>query len=250
MTEVTGSLHCRHSTLLSAGTGVNVYRDSASETEVQMKWFHIPTMILATLLCSTVSADEPTLTIELDVSEVPHLKAWGDDAAELIARWYTRINNLIPAKGYSPPRKIVLKLKKSEEGVAATSGNVITVSSHWIEKHPDDIGLVVHELVHVIQAYPSADPWWLTEGIADYLRWAIYEGKPQSWFARPQQEKGYQQGYRIAAGFLLWLESDAAPGIVNKLNSAIRSGRYSDQIFVDATNRSLDELWKEYVGQQ
>jgi hypothetical protein len=27
----------------------------------------------------------------------------------------------------------------------------------------------------VIQAYPDPDPGWITEGIADYLRWAIYE---------------------------------------------------------------------------
>ena len=40
--------------------------------------------------------------------------------------------------------------------------------AQWISDHPDDFGMVIHELIHVIQAYPAAGdkPGWLVEGIA------------------------------------------------------------------------------------
>jgi len=38
---------------------------------------------------------------------------------------------------------------------AVTSGATIQISVDWITKHPDDFGLVIHELTHVIQNYPS-----------------------------------------------------------------------------------------------
>jgi len=44
--------------------------------------------------------------------------------------------------------------------------------------------MIVHELVHVVQAYPEnrANMGWLAEGIADYIRFWKYE--PQTRQAR------------------------------------------------------------------
>lgn len=195
----------------------------------------------------TKAADDAPLRVELDVSEVPHLSQWGEEAKAIILEWHPRICSLLPTEGVKPAREITLKLQKSDHGIAGTSGTTITVSSHWIEKHPDDLGLVFHELVHVIQAYPSGKPWWLTEGIADYLRWGIYEGKEPKWFSRPKEPEGYKKGYQVAAGFLLWLESEISPGIVEKLNTAMRRGEYSEDLFKTETERSINELWDNYV---
>ena len=107
--------------------------------------------------------------------------------------------------------------------------------------------MVIHELTHVIQRYPKPQPWWITEGIADYIRWAIYEGKPQKWFPKNKKPDGYTAGYRETAGFLLWLESDKAPGIVKELNSAMRKQSYSDEIFKQRTGKGVKELWGEYL---
>ena len=188
------------------------------------------------------------LTVELDASQVPHLSDWGEEARGLLVEWHPRFANLLPTEGFTPPNRVRLVLEKTDEGVAATSGAVITVSSHWIEKRPEDLGLAVHELVHVVQSYPPGSEWWVTEGIADYLRWAIYEGKPQSWFARPREPQGYRRGYRDAAGFLLWLETGPSPGVVNRVNTALRRGEYSADLFTTADGRDLDGLWDEYVG--
>lgn len=57
---------------------------------------------------------------------------------------------MVASKGFVPPSEMELVFRKSNEGIGGTSGNRIVVSSHWIEKHPEDIGLVVHELVHII----------------------------------------------------------------------------------------------------
>ncbi len=193
----------------------------------------------------TYSEDSKVL-VELDTSEVPEMKEWGETAKRLLEEWHPRIANLLPTKDFVPPAEMALKLKKSEKGVGGTTGTRIQVSSHWIRKHPEDLGLVVHELVHVIQRYPKNKHGWLTEGIADYIRWAIYEGKPQAWFPAPRKPGGYKQGYRITAGFFLWLESDASPGIVKKLNTAARNRKYDDEIFLKETGRPLETLWDEY----
>ncbi len=212
-----------------------------------MKQLLVLPLVLLIPLCRPVVADDAPLHVELDSSEVPHLTEWGEDAKALVVRWHPRISNLLATKDVESPRRITLRLRKSDKRVGATSGTTITISSSWIEKHPEDLGLVLHELVHVIQSYPSGKPWWVTEGIADYLRWGIYEGKEQKWFPRPKEKQGYKKGYRVTAGFLLWLESDIAPGIVKKLNTAMRNGKYSDALFKMETGQSLDELWDRYM---
>lgn len=206
------------------------------------------TFLLLFVVFGKAVAEDSKLSVKLDTEEVPHLMAWGEEAKRVAERWYPRIENLLLTKDFQPPREISLKIKKSDKGVGGTAGTKITLSSHWVEKHPEDLGLVVHELTHVVQGYPSGKPWWLTEGIADYIRWAIYEGKGQDWFPRPKDPEGYKKGYRVTAGFLLWLEADPAPGIVKKLNTAMRGENYSEKLFKQETGRSLDDLWSEYVG--
>jgi hypothetical protein len=204
------------------------------------------------LLVCVGSAANAQVIVHLDVNEVndvPMLVDWGNQAKQLVERWHQRIANLIPTKGFDVPGEVWLKIRKSNRGIAGTSGGRITVSSGWIEKHPEDIGLVHHELVHVIQDYKARRvPGWVTEGIADYLRWAIYEAKPQDWFPFADKPRGYRDSYRVTGGFFLWLESDRCPGIVNKLNTAVRKGTFTDQSwFEQQAGAKLDELWTDYV---
>ena len=188
------------------------------------------------------------VVVHLDVSGVPRQAAWGERGQRLIEEWYPRIHNLLASADFEPPRELTLVLVESTKGVGATSGNRIMAFSNWVEKHPEDFGMLIHELVHVIQSYPKKEPEWVTEGIADYVRWAIYEGKPQEWFGIPDQRAGYTKGYRAAAGFFLWLESGAAPGVVRRLNSAMRAGNYDAAIFEEAGGSSLESLWEQYVA--
>jgi hypothetical protein len=204
--------------------------------------------LFALLLICPVMAKDVGLQVTLDVSEAPQLKAWGEEAKALLEVWSPRLENLLLSEGAVSTPPITLRIKKADKGVGATSGTTISIVSSWIEKHPEDFGLAIHELVHVIQAYPNAEPWWVTEGIADYLRWGIFEGKALAAFPRPKVAQGYQKGYQVAGGFLLWLEAGPAPGIVKRLNTAMRKGQYKATLFEEMTGRPLDQLWDAYVG--
>ncbi len=211
-------------------------------------------LLIAILFCSAAPAvaQQQEVKVELDTSQVadnPGLVKWGEDAKAMIEEWHPRLSNLLASKGFTPPNEVRLVIRKSDKGIAHASGRTITVMSNWIEKRPGDVGLVIHELTHVIQRYRRT-PMWVTEGIADYVRWAIYEGKPQGWFRCPKSDDGYKQGYRVTAGFLLWLEAGPAPGIVNRLNRAARKAEYDDAIFEEASGRSLTALWSQYVEER
>ncbi len=185
------------------------------------------------------------IKVNLNYKEVPHLQNWAHDAKELILIWTSRIGKTLDIDTY--PRNIDLNIIKSEEGIAFADSNSITVSSHWIEKHPQDIGLIVHEVVHVVQLYPKFEPGWVTEGIADYIRWYIYEKKPLHWFPEGEAEKGFEAAYRVTAGFFAWISEYKQTGFLKILNREMKMGNYNEEIFLRELGKPLDDLWKEYL---
>ena len=90
---------------------------------------------------------------------------------------------MLPSDGFRPPTAIVLVFKKDMKGVAFTSGHQITIAADWVRRHPEDKGMVVHELVHIIQSYPPTRSGWLVEGIADWVRFFKFE--PETKLAPP-----------------------------------------------------------------
>ena len=96
------------------------------------------------------------MSVNLNVRQVPQLENWGIQAKNLITIWCPRIARVLDVEEY--PHNLDLTLQKSDEGIAYTDSNTITVSSHWIEKYTKDIGLIVHEAVHVVQLYPEFEP--------------------------------------------------------------------------------------------
>lgn len=206
--------------------------------------FRILPIILGLFFTSCDKTDIKKLIVNLDYSETPHLEKWGEDAKQLLLDWIPKISNLLEDKNF--PDEINLVFQKSEEGIAYADSNKIVVSSHWIEKYPDDIGLIVHEGVHVVQLYPSFHPGWLTEGIADYIRWHLYEKKQLDWFPLSKNEKGWEDAYQATGGFLLWLTIEKNPNIVKILHSAMKTESYSDSIFNENCGNDLPKLWMDY----
>lgn len=206
-------------------------------------------MLLLSTFCAAWTCADVRVTLDVEeIKDSPELTKWADNAKKLIEEWHPRITNLIPTTDYEAPTEIRLVFRKTDKGIAWTSGTTITCASAWIEKHPDDIGLVFHELVHVIQQYKGRVPSWAMEGIADYLRWAIFEGKPQQWFPYSRKEDGYHDSYQVTGGFFLWLETNRCPGIVSKLNTAARKGEYKESLFTEYTGgASLQALWADYL---
>lgn len=136
------------------------------------------------------------------------------------------------------------------KGVAATSGTVVSYNPQWFVKHAEDIDVVTHEVMHIVQAYGNAPgPWWVTEGIADYVRSVYGVNNPAAkWMLGPYKAgQKYDNGYRVTARFFTWLEKNGHKGIVKALDKSMRDHSYTENIWKDQTTKTLDELWDAYV---
>ena len=136
------------------------------------------------------------------------LPDWADRAEKQMESFWPDTAALLYTDKFLTPNmvNVVYKTGPDVTGVAATGGGVMTVNTAWCKGHPDDTGLTVHETAHVIQAYPSYNPVWLIEGIADYVRWIRFE--PQNYHPRINvQTATYHDSYRTTATFLAWCEA-------------------------------------------
>jgi hypothetical protein len=205
---------------------------------------------IAFSLLSQATADDqgkaPSVKVVVDVTEAPDLAAWAGEAKQLVEKWHPIITDLLPGDRFTPPSEVKLVFKKDMKGVASTTEATITVAANWVKKHPDDYGMVVHELTHVIQAYPSSDAGWLVEGIADYVRFYHFEPKTKLGPIDPARES-YRDGYRTTAMFLAWIERTHDKAIVRKMNDALRKSEYSYDLFKKCTGKSLDRLWADFL---
>ncbi|MFO0808271.1 MAG: basic secretory protein-like protein [Gemmataceae bacterium] len=200
-----------------------------------------------------VESDPPVATfrypieISLDVTDAPEMKEWGEKVIRVCERQYTMINDELKSDGFKPRTTIAMRLKSDYNGVAAAGGGRITGSVKFFKDHPDDIGAMVHETVHVVQSYRTrGNPGWLVEGIADYIRFYRFEQDKQK---PPTPERArYNGSYRVTARFLNYVADKYDKELVRKLNKAMREGEYKPEIWKELTKKSVEELgdeWKE-----
>jgi len=185
----------------------------------------------------------PKLEVTIVAPQDAKTVKWAEDAKKLTQKWYPKIVEILGVEQPVDPLRIKLVFRKME-GVAYSSGREIHVSTDWIEQHPDDIGLVVHELTHQVQSYPDYDPSWVTEGIADYVRWWCYEPKsPRSPinFSRAK----YSDSYRTTAAFFHWIEVKN-PGFIKTLSDVMLKNTYGDDRWSQWANAPIDDLWAQF----
>jgi hypothetical protein len=174
--------------------------------------------------------------------ETPEMKPWADRVAALCTRAYPIINDELQSEGFHPPHLVTLTLKRpwKGKGVAHASGSQITGSADFFSKHPNDSGAFIHETVHVVQRYRGNAPGWLVEGIADYIRFFVFEPRR---LGRINAAKAHYDGsYRVSAAFLAYLCNVYDPLLVRKLNKLLREGKYDPQFFKQQTGKTLAEL--------
>lgn len=207
-----------------------------------------------------MSTPDRTYEGVIDTSATPDLTEWAnEELAPVVKEWYPKIVKLLPSDGFQAPRSFSITFSPSYRGVAATGGTRVSCAAEWFRRNLDGEakGAVVHELVHVVQQYGRArrnnpdatrPPGWLVEGIPDYIRWFLYE--PQSRGAEISQRNlsraRYDGSYRISANFLNWVTDRYDRDVVAKLNSALRDGRYKEDLWTDYTDRTLAELGDEW----
>lgn len=135
------------------------------------------------------------------------------------------------------------------KAVAEASGNRILFSANYLKAHPTDIDVVTHETMHIVQGYGySAGPVWLTEGIADYVRYQYGVDNVGSKWSLPayNTKQSYKNSYRITARFFAWLEQNVKSGLVASLDQQLRAHQYTEQSWVNLTGKNIDQLWDDY----
>lgn len=200
---------------------------------------------------ATNSEGKVIATITVDATETPDLKDWAFKSGELCAEWYPKIVKLLDSEGFKPYDNIRIRFRENMRGVAGTSRASISVSANYVRKNTNDWGMIIHELTHIVQAYPEAQqgytkPGWLVEGIADYIRICHFEPNARRPRINPDRAS-YRDAYKTTAIFLEWAEKKYDKELVKKLNQPLREGKFKVEMFKDFTGKTVDELWQEFT---
>jgi hypothetical protein len=192
--------------------------------------------------------------IAFDLSQTPELKEWVDAKLKPVcAKWYPMIVEMLPSEGYTAPERFTIVFHKDMRGVANASGRRINCAAPWFKRNLDGeaVGAVVHEMVHIVQQYRRArggnrNPGWMVEGLADYIRWFLYEPEDKRPRPNPTRAK-YTDSYRTTAAFLAYVKETHDKELIKKFNTAMREGKYSADLWKDYTGKTADDLWADYV---
>ncbi len=228
--------------------------------------------LVETKAAAPVEAPKPVITdfatpdgkfkFSVDTTLAPDLFKWVEkELMPVVCDWYPRIVAMLPSDGFTAADKVQLEFRNDMGGIPAyTGGTKVSMNLPWFRSQlqGEAKGCVIHELVHVVQHYghaaaantrPTQPPGWVCEGIADYIRWFIYEPKSKG----AEITKGnfssvhFNDSYRTTANFLNWVVEAHDKDLILKLNTAARQGSYSDKVWQDATGKSTEQLaadWK------
>jgi hypothetical protein len=208
----------------------------------------------------TFAAEGGRYRFTLDVTAAPDLLAWAESKLQpVVQEWYPKLVGLLPSPGFQAATNITLRFRDDLGGTPASAGGSrVNLNSDWFrrELEGEALGSVVHELVHVVQDYgrvrrstrATRTPGWLVEGIADYIRWFLFEPEKHGAeiTARNLAQARYDASYRITGNFLNWVTQKYDPEIVGKLNAAAREGRYAESMWRERTGKELKELGEEW----
>lgn len=184
-----------------------------------------------------------TSLCKVDYNEFPTMGIFIKEVAKLCEDNYPKISQRLANDKLQPPYLIIFK-KKLVDKAGEVRQSIINLSGGWFTAHPEDLGTIIHEMTHVVQNSSVDQPFWLIEGIADYIRyWLDYS----TFLNYPHCEFGehYTSGYECSAAFLRYVEKVYNKDIITKLNLALRENNYTDSLFKSFTGKTLEELWQE-----
>jgi hypothetical protein len=166
----------------------------------------------------------------------------------LVKTFYTVYPELAKAYNKNTLKEVTMVIDTTYDGVAATDNGRVVINYKWLHKHPEDIDVVTHEVMHIVQDYKGYGPGWLTEGIADYARYKFGVNNDAAGWKLPDYKstQNYDNAYRITARFLVWIEAKVKPGIVKTLDKQMRDHTLTDDTWKTLTGKTVDELWKDY----
>lgn len=172
---------------------------------------------------------------------------------ELIDAYFKVFPVLVSTFNEKTTHNVIFITDTAYKGVAEASGNRILFSTTYMNAHPTDIDIVTHEGMHLVQGYGyGSGPVWLTEGIADFIRYKYgVDNIGSKWllpaFTAKQNEKKYENSYRITARFFEWIDQKVKPGLIIEIDKELRNHTYNKDTWVKLSGKTIDELWDEYA---
>ncbi len=223
-----------------------------------------PALVRAEKKVETLVSKDGKYKYILDSSEAPDLADWAKiHMMPVMEEWYPKIIDMLPVPGYTPPTtvyftmKLATTLPGNAQGVPAyASGDHVTLNASFMrdQQGGEAVGAAVHEIVHVVQFGSGVSnrgqrpPTWVTEGVADYIRWFLYE--PQAHGAeitkRNWANAKYDASYRVTANFYDYVIKNHEKDLMKKLNLATHEG-YTPDLWKQWTGKTAEELnddWK------
>lgn len=201
--------------------------------------------ITASVDLTNVRVDEPTKT-KLDELAKAYEKVARDN--------YPLIIHALRMENDPVAKDVRIIVTYGYNGVAATSdsgfggankGARIEVSAKYALSHPGDLGMIVHEMCHVVQSYPDYDPVWLVEGVADWVRWFNWEDVAKR--PRPNPAKATaRDSYQTTGSFLYYVSTHYDINLVPKINRLFKNRQYKESFFKEDTGKTLDQLDAEW----
>ena len=213
-------------------------------------------------ILDTYKTDDGRYTFIVDSTQSPELRDWfGKKAIPAVKEWYPKIVDLIAVPGFSSPVQMTLRLQEGviipgNRGIPAfASGRNIVVSSEFLrsQEKGEAIGCVIHEIVHIAQTSDwgrgrrGRVPSWVTEGVADYIRWFLFEPESGGAVIRDPDKARYDASYRTTANFFDWVVRTQVKDLPRKLNATSSTG-YHHGLWREWTGKTVEELeadWKK-----
>ncbi len=197
-------------------------------------------------VCGATVRSTEHIVINITFHGADDMRPWAQKALVVADEWYPRICRMLPSPGFTPPRKVQLVIDEKMKGIAYTVDTTVHLGADYFRHNPNDLGVIVHELTHVVQQYHHPEPGWLVEGMADYVRFYFYEPMARRPHIPPAGHH-YTDGYQMAAEFLQFVATHYNSNLVRLLNVKLRDGTYHDTLFRQLTGHSLQELWRIFT---
>lgn len=180
-----------------------------------------------------------------DVSAAPEMLDWTRSVlAPTVRTWYPKIVDAISSPA-AAPKKVTIAFKSGINVPAYCTRAKVVLNTQWIKDNPNDIGCPIHELVHFVQNGYRNTPGWICEGIADYIRFYLFEPESNGTILDVKNIR-YDGSYRISANFIAFVEKKH-PGTVRELNYLCHRGKYDgDAFWRRRTGMGVEDLAKEW----
>ena len=214
---------------------------------------------LATFLCAATlaAAQGAPAKFTVDASKAPDKAKWAEKTiVPALAAAAPKVVELLDGKGAEWTRGDVTIVIEDRKGISASIAKErkIFLDSKWLDELSkkgaeamarETIGASIHEFAHIVQNYSPVEgceeaPGWLTEGIADWVRWYNFEGEEgvKGSLEKAKARPKFDAGGRITASFVDWIAKNRDAGFVVKLNKAMREGRYGEALWPELTGKT------------